>query len=79
MKIVNNLPQLIKDKQDQYRDAHNAELTELHITVAMGINATTLSHYKNMKVNSFNWEIWQRLVNYFGVSGDKIFNVIPDD
>jgi hypothetical protein len=79
MKIVNNLPELIKAKQDKYRDEHNKELTELLIAVAIGVNPTTLSHYKNGKVESVNWEIWQKFVAYFGVSGDKIFNVVLDD
>lgn len=79
VKIVNNLPELIKEKQDKYREEHNKELTELYIAVGIGINPTTLSHYKNGKTESVNWEIWQKLAAYFGVTGDKIFNVIPDD
>jgi hypothetical protein len=79
MRIINNLPELIKAKQEQHRNVHNTELTELHIAVAIGINPTTLSHYKNMKVNSINWDVWQKLASYFGVSGDQIFNVLPDD
>ena len=79
MKIVNNLPELIKAKQDAYRDKHNKELPEFHIAVGIGINPVTLSHYKNGKVESVNWEVWQKLAVYFGVTGDKIFNVIPDD
>jgi DNA-binding XRE family transcriptional regulator len=79
MKVVNNLPKLIKEKQDAYRNEHNAELPEFHLAASIGINPVTLSHYKNGKVESVNWEVWQKLAAYFGVTGDKIFNVVPDD
>jgi DNA-binding XRE family transcriptional regulator len=79
MKLVNNLPKLIKAKQDEYKAENNAELTELYIAVGIGINPTTLSHYKNGKIESVNWEIWQKLVKYFGVPGHEIFDVLLDE
>jgi len=79
MRVVNNLSQLIKAKQDEYREKNNAELAELYIAVGIGINPTTFSHYKNGKVESINWEIWQKMAKYFGVPGHEIFDVLPDD
>jgi len=79
MKIVNNLPELIKAKQAEHKAETGADLSELHIAVGIGINPVTLSKYKNRKVESVNWEVWKKMASYFGVSGDKIFNVLPDD
>jgi DNA-binding XRE family transcriptional regulator len=79
MKIVNNLPRLIKLKQEQYRTENNADLTEVHMAINIGVNPATFSHYKNGKVDSINWEIWQKLVKYFGVQGHEIFDVLLDD
>ena len=39
----------------------------------------TFSHYKNQKIESINWEIWQKMVKYFGVPGHEIFDVLLDD
>jgi hypothetical protein len=79
MKIVNNLPKLMKAKQDEHKARTNTELAELYIAVGIGINPVTLSHYKNMRVESINWEIWQKMVKYFGVPGHEIFDVLLDD
>jgi hypothetical protein len=79
MGIVNNLPELIKAQQDKYYNEHNKELTELYIAVAIGINPTTLSHYKTGKVDSVNWDVWQKMVAYFGVPGHEIFDVLLDE
>jgi hypothetical protein len=79
MRIVNNLPKLIKAKQDEHRANTNTELAELYIAVGIGINPVTFSHYKNQKVESINWEIWQKMAKYFGVPGHEIFDVLLDD
>jgi DNA-binding XRE family transcriptional regulator len=79
MKMVNNLPEIIKAKQDAYRNEHHKELTEFHMAIAIGINPTTLSNYKNMKVTCLNWEVWEKLATYFGVSGSELFDLVPDD
>ena len=79
MRIVNHLPDLIKAKQERYLKENNKELTELLIAVGIGINPTTLSHYKNLKKASINWEVWVKLAEYFEVSGHEIFDIVPDD
>jgi hypothetical protein len=57
MKLVNNLPKLIKAKQEEYRAKNNAELTEVHMVILIGVNPVTLSHYKNKMIDSVNWEV----------------------
>jgi hypothetical protein len=79
VRIVNNLPKLIKEKQAQHKAENNTDLAELYIAVGIGINPITLSHYKNQKVESVNWEVWQKMVKYFGVPGHEIFDVLLDD
>ena len=79
MKLVNNLPQLIKAKQEKHRTENNTDLTEVQMAVYMGINPATLSHYKNGKIESINWEVWQKMVKYFAVPGHEIFDVLLDD
>jgi hypothetical protein len=79
MKIVNNLPKLLKAMQEKYQAEHNTLLSEVQMAVYMGINPVTLSHYKHGKIESINWEIWQKMVKYFGVPGHEIFDVLLDD
>jgi hypothetical protein len=79
MKLVNNLPQLLKAKQEKHRAENNTDLTEVQMAVYMGINPATLSHYKNNKIESINWDVWQKMVKYFGVHGHEIFDVLLDD
>jgi hypothetical protein len=79
MRTVNNLAKLIKAKQEQVKAEKNIDISEVQIAVAMGINPATLSHYKNSKVESVNWEVWHKLAAYFGVPGHEIFDVLPDE
>jgi hypothetical protein len=79
MRIVNNLAKLLQDKRQKHQAEHGTDLSEIQMAVYMGINPATLSHYKNMKVESVNWEIWQKMAKYFGVSGHEIFDVLLDD
>jgi hypothetical protein len=79
MRIVNNLPQLIEAAKAKHKAENNSDLSELLIAVGIGINPVTLSHYKNGKLESVNWEIWQKMVKYFGVPGHEIFDVLLDD
>jgi hypothetical protein len=79
MKLVNNLPQLIKTKQEKHRTETGTDMTEVQMAVYMGINPATLSHYKNGKIESINWDVWQKMVKYFGVPGHEIFDVLLDE
>jgi hypothetical protein len=76
---VNQLKTLIRQKQAEYKKQNGKHLPQHVIAVEIGVDPATLSEYMNDKLASVNWEIWQRLVNYFGISGDEIFNVVPDD
>lgn len=79
MPRVNQLKTLIREKQAKHKKQTGKHLPQNVIAVALGIDPATLSLYMNDKSGSISWEIWQNLVNYLGVSGDKIFNVIPDE
>jgi hypothetical protein len=79
LKIVNNLPKLLKAMQEKHQAETNTFLSEVQIAVFMGINPLTLSNYKHGKIESVNWEVWQKMVKYFGVPGHEIFDVLLDD
>jgi hypothetical protein len=79
LKLINNLPKLIKEKQERHQAETNTTLSEVQIAVYMGVNPVTLSHYKNGKIESVRWDVWQKMVRYFGVPGHEIFDVLLDD
>jgi hypothetical protein len=76
---VNRLKTLIREKQAEYKKRTGKNLQQHVIAVEMGIDPATLSEYMNDKIGSVNWDLWQRIVNYFGIPGYEIFNVMPDD
>jgi hypothetical protein len=76
---VNNLKTLIREKQAKHREQTGKHLPQHVIATHSGIDPATLSEYMNDKLSRLDWEIWQRLSNYLGVSGDEIFNVLPDE
>jgi hypothetical protein len=76
---VNNLKNLIRQQQEAHKAKTGQFLHQHVIAVHIGIDPATLSQYINNKLTTLNWEVWQKLANYFGVSGDEIFNVLPDD
>jgi hypothetical protein len=79
LKLVNNLAKLIKEKQEKHQVETNTTLSEVQIAVYMGVSPVTLSHYKNGKIESVRWDVWQKMVRYFGVQGHEIFDVLLDD
>jgi DNA transposition AAA+ family ATPase len=79
MPVVNNLKTLIRQKQEAYKAETGKLVKQYLIADEIGIDPATLSQYMNGKIGSVNWEVWQKLANYFGVSGDEIFNVQPDE
>jgi hypothetical protein len=76
---VNNLKNLVRQQQEAHKAKTGQFLHQHVIAVHMGIDPATLSQYINGKLTTINWEVWQKLANYFGVSGDEIFNVLPDE
>jgi transcriptional regulator with XRE-family HTH domain len=76
--IVNNLKMLIRDYQKRNKRLDGSEPTQEEIAKDAQINVTTLSRYANNQINSVNFEIWQKLSDFFGVPGEQIFRVIPN-
>lgn len=78
MARVNKLKNLIRQKQEAYKTETGKHLKQYLIADEIGIDPATLSEYMNDNVGSVKWDVWQKLANYFGVSGDEIFNVLPE-
>jgi transcriptional regulator with XRE-family HTH domain len=75
---VNKLKTLIREKQATYKRRTGKHLPQNVMAVEMGIDPATLSQYMNDKVGSVNWDVWEKLANYFDVAGHEIFEVHPD-
>jgi predicted transcriptional regulator len=75
---VNRLKALVREKQAKHKAQHSKNLPQHIIAVELGLDPATLSEYMNDKVGSISWELWQRMVNYFGVQGHEIFDMTPD-
>ena len=78
-KIINNLPKLIRAKQDRMEKETGRRPSQSDIATYMGIAPSTLSAYITNKRSQVDFGTWQAMVDYFDVSGDEIFNVLPDD
>jgi DNA-binding XRE family transcriptional regulator len=72
---VNKLKKLIRDKQAENKRRTGKHLSQAAIAVEMGIDPATLSEYMNDKVGSLNWDVWQKLADYFDVEGHEIFDI----
>ena len=79
MPRVNRLKALIKEKQAQHKEQTGEKLPQHIIAYELGLDPSSLSEYINNKFASVNWDVWQRMVNYFGVPGHEIFDMLPDD
>jgi DNA transposition AAA+ family ATPase len=76
---VNRLKALIRQKQTEYKKQTGKYLQQHAIAVEIGVDPATLSEYMNDKLKYVHWDIWQRMVNYFGVQGHEIFDMTPDE
>jgi hypothetical protein len=76
---VNRLKQLIRQKQAEHKERTGKYLQQHTIAVQIGVDPATLSEYINDKLKYVHLDIWQRMVNYFGVPGHEIFDMLPDD
>jgi hypothetical protein len=74
---LNKLKRLIRDRQAAYKRQTGKHLSQVSMAVEMGIDPATLSEYMNDKVGSINWEVWEKLSDYFGVPGHEIFDIAP--
>jgi hypothetical protein len=75
VKRVNNLKILLRQKQAAHKRETGKHLPQNVIAVELGLDPTTLSLYMNNKVGSVNWEIWEKLADYFDVEGHEIFDI----
>lgn len=75
---MNNLKYLIRQYQATNKRADGTEYTQEDIADMAGVNVTTLSRYANNQIGSVNWEIWQKLAEFFNVEGSEIFDVRRD-
>jgi transcriptional regulator with XRE-family HTH domain len=75
---MNNLKTLIRDYQSRNKKPDGSLLTQHEIAEMADVDPATLSRYANNQIGSINLEIWQKLVNFFGVEGYEIFNMRPD-
>jgi hypothetical protein len=75
---VNRLKALIQEKQAEHKKRTGRNLPQHIIAVELDLDPSTLSEYINSKSASVNWDVWQRMVNYFGVEGHEIFDMTPD-
>ena len=78
MRRVNRLKALIREKQAAYKRETGKHLPQNVIAVQLGLDPTTLSLYMNSKIGSVNWEIWEKLAEYFDVEGHEIFDVVRE-
>jgi hypothetical protein len=76
---VNRLKALIEKKQAQHKELTGKKLPQHIIAYELDLDPSTLSEYINSKSASVNWDVWQRMVNYFGVEGHEIFDMTPDE
>ena len=78
-KFVNRLGYLIRIKQAEIELKTGHRPSQSDIATYMNIAPSTLSAYITKKRMQIDVKSWQAMVDYLGVSGDQIFNVVPDD
>jgi transcriptional regulator with XRE-family HTH domain len=76
--FVNKLRVLIDDYKANNRRIDGSPMTQSDIATLAGVDPATLSRYVNNQINSVNIEVWQKLANFFEVSGEEIFTVKPE-
>jgi hypothetical protein len=76
---VNRLKALIREKQAQHKEQTGKKLPQHIIAYELGLDPSSLSEYINNRFASVSWDVWQRMVNYFGVEGHEIFDMTPDN
>jgi hypothetical protein len=78
-KFVNNLAKLIEAKQQEIEQKTGKRPSQAKIAAYMDVAPSTLSAYITDKRTQIDLKSWQAMVDYFGVPGDQIFNMLPDD
>jgi hypothetical protein len=78
-KFTNKLSMLIKAKQDEIEKQTGNRPSQSDIATYMDIAPSTLSAYITNKRFQIDVRTWQAMVDYFGIQGHEIFDVLPDD
>ena len=78
-RVINNVSTLIKAKQDEIEKQTGKRPSQSDLATYMGVAPSTLSAYVSKKRLQVDFGTWQAMVDYLGVPGDQIFNVVPDD
>lgn len=76
--MVNRLGKFVRDEQDRLSAEKGRNVTQVEISVLIGVDPATLSRYINGKPDSINWDVWKRLCDYFKVSGHELFDILPE-
>jgi hypothetical protein len=78
-KFINNVAKLVEAKQDEIERKTGKRPSQVKIAAYMDVAPSTLSAYITEKRTQIDVKVWQAMVNYFGVRGDEIFNMLPDE
>ena len=74
---MNNLKKIIREYQELHKKPDGTIITQVQIAEKAEVDPATLSRYANNQIGSVNFEIWQKLADFFGVDGEEIFTVKP--
>jgi hypothetical protein len=78
-KWVNNIAKLVQAKQDEIERKTGKRPSQVKIAAYMDVAPSTLSAYITEKRTQIDMKVWQAMVDYFGVPGHEIFDMLPDD
>jgi predicted transcriptional regulator len=78
-KLVNNVAKLVEAKQNEIEKKTGKRPSQVKIAAYMDVAPSTLSAYITDKRTQIDVNTWQAMVDYFGVRGDEIFNMLPDE
>ena len=78
-KFANKLSELIRAKQDEMEKQTGERPSQSDIAFYMDIAPSTLSAYITNKRLQIDVRTWQAMVDYFGVPGHEIFDVLPGE
>jgi hypothetical protein len=78
-KFENKLSILVRAKQDEIEKQTGKRPSQSDIAFYMDVAPSTLSAYITNKRFQIDVRTWQAMVDYFGVPGHELFDVLPDD
>lgn len=75
---MNRVKELVEEYKKTHRREDGTELTQKDIAELMGVDPSILSRYMRGYTSRVDFDVWQRMANFFKVDGSKVFNVTPD-